>query len=215
MNKHSTLLPSYQVILGIHLFKKKHFIEIEKVFSLDGIFVPQLKSGLSVLYKAAKRSGRISVLIRNIIKNSDNNLKVLSGPCGLVSFGPCDPGKITDNILDSAKDILANPKSRDMFLDAAKPFKNSKFSKSGRTVTKHPGIVGKTKDNLRQTYKTEAEINKAAMDAVTDIMNKPKTVTKDMPRYGKVTEYRRADGWGVRYQDSTGEFIGFIEPPRD
>jgi hypothetical protein len=101
-----------------------------------------------------------------------------------------------------------------MFFDAANPFKNSKFSKSGRAVTKHPGIVGKTKENLRQTYKTESEINNAALDAVADMMNKSKPVTKDLPRYGKVTEYRRADGWGVRYQESTGEFIGFIEPPR-
>jgi filamentous hemagglutinin len=41
-----------------------------------------------------------------------------------------------------------------------------------------------------------------------------KTVTyKDTGRFGVVTDIVAPDGRGIRY-DSTGKFIGFLEPPR-
>ena len=87
----------------------------------------------------------------------------------------------------------------------------SKLTNAGRALTKHPEVVGTTKDMLRQTLRSDGSVNAAAHSALKDIMRNGVTTTPTLPRYGQVTQIQIPGGFGARWYDD-GRFIGFINP---
>lgn len=78
-------------------------------------------------------------------------------------------------------------------------------------MTKHPELVGETKETLRQALRTDGAINDAAHGALRDIMRNGVTSTPTLGRYGTVTQVQVPGGFGARWA-ADGSFIGFINP---
>jgi hypothetical protein len=89
-------------------------------------------------------------------------------------------------------------------------FKGGTLTKAGRALTKHPEILGLTKDTLRKVLPTDAALNAAGEAALVRILSTGKAVVRDLPRYGLTLEIRTAGAAGARFLEETGEFIGFI-----
>ncbi|WP_437635622.1 RHS repeat domain-containing protein [Sorangium sp. So ce854] len=96
--------------------------------------------------------------------------------------------------------------------NATQPFKGGKFTHAGRALTKHPEVLGYTKDTLRTAFRTEAEINAAAHGALGGILHSGTQTAVKLPRYGNVIQFNAPNGFGARFYAETGEFIGFINP---
>ncbi|MFN7043242.1 MAG: hypothetical protein ACK4OH_19045, partial [Acidovorax temperans] len=94
---------------------------------------------------------------------------------------------------------------------AVQQFKATDLSNAGRALTKHPEVIGQTKDTLRQSLRTDGGINDAAHAALRDIMRNGVTTTPTLGRYGTVTQTQVPGGFGARWA-SDGSFIGFINP---
>ena len=92
---------------------------------------------------------------------------------------------------------------------------NSSLTYAGRALTKHPEVVGLTKQTLRQIYRTDPAINEAAANSLKDMLRQGVGTTQTLPRYGSVIQYQISDGFGARWYgagSNAGEFIGFIGP---
>jgi len=87
----------------------------------------------------------------------------------------------------------------------------SNLTNAGRALTKHPEVIGATKDALRKTLRSDASVNGAAHSALRDIMRNGVTTTPNLARYGQVTETQIPGGFGARWY-ADGRFIGFINP---
>ncbi|HAG75476.1 MAG TPA: Rhs family protein [Thauera sp.] len=98
-----------------------------------------------------------------------------------------------------------------LYKAAVQQFKGTDLSSAGRALTKHPELIGQTKDTLRQTLRTDGAINDAAHGALRDIMRNGVTTTPTLGRYGTVTQVQVPGGFGARWS-SDGSFIGFINP---
>jgi hypothetical protein len=96
-------------------------------------------------------------------------------------------------------------------INARLPFKSGSLTNAGRALTKHPEVLGQTKNTLRTTLRTDPEINAAAAEALETILQGTRT-SLTLPRYGAVLEFRGPSGFGARFLAKTGEFIGFINP---
>ena len=95
--------------------------------------------------------------------------------------------------------------------EALDQFKETQFTKAGRALTKHPELVGATKDTLRLGLRTPTEINDAAREALKNIIRKGEISNPTLARYGPVTQIRIPGGFGARWYGN-GDFIGFINP---
>ena len=98
-----------------------------------------------------------------------------------------------------------------LYKAATGQFKNSALSPAGRALTKHPEVIGKTKETLRQSLRTDGAINDAAHNALRDIMRRGITTTPTTGRFGTVTDIQIPGGFGARW-GSDGSFIGFLNP---
>jgi hypothetical protein len=98
-----------------------------------------------------------------------------------------------------------------LYKAATGQFKNSALSPAGRALTKHPELIGKTKETLRQSLRTDGAINDAAHNALRDIMRRGITTTPTTGRFGTVTDIQIPGGFGARW-GSDGSFIGFLNP---
>lgn len=92
------------------------------------------------------------------------------------------------------------------------PFKNSALTVAGRALTKHPDLVGLTKATLNQRLRSPAAINAAAEGALGGILRTGTATVRELGRFGMTLEIRAARGFGARFSQATGEFIGFITP---
>lgn len=115
---------------------------------------------------------------------------------------------LTKGPLTVSKGLAGNP----MFKNALGQFKNTDMTNVGRALTKHPEVVGATKQNLRQGLRTDAALNNAGANALKNIMRSGVQSTSTLPRYGSVTTFQLEGGFGARFYSSTKEFIGFINP---
>jgi RHS repeat-associated protein len=88
---------------------------------------------------------------------------------------------------------------------------NAKFTNVGRALTKHPEVVGLSKSTLRTKLRTEAAINRAAADALKNILRNGVRTTVSTPRFGEVIQVQIPGGFGARWY-ADGRFIGFINP---
>ena len=98
-----------------------------------------------------------------------------------------------------------------LYQAAVGQFKNTELSNAGRALTKHPELVGETKETLRRSLRTDGAINDAAHAALRDIMTHGVETTPALGRYGTVTQIQIPGGFGARWA-SDGSFIGFINP---
>ncbi|WP_197055185.1 hypothetical protein [Alcanivorax nanhaiticus] len=98
-----------------------------------------------------------------------------------------------------------------LYKAAVQSFKSTDLSNAGRALTKHPEVIGQTKETLRQTLRTDAALNEAAHSALRNIMRNGVTTTPTLGRYGTVTQVQIPGGFGARWA-SDGSFIGFINP---
>jgi hypothetical protein len=76
-------------------------------------------------------------------------------------------------------------------------------------------IARRSPDNaqcLRQTLRSDAAINAAAERAVAGFLRSGTAAVGELPRYGSVIEVTGGTGFGARWTQQTGEFIGFINP---
>ena len=116
--------------------------------------------------------------------------------------------KVDDAVEVAAKGLGSqNP----LYKAAVGQFKNTEMSNAGRALTKHPELIGETKETLRQALRTDGAINGAAHSALRDIMRNGVTTTPTLGRYGTVTQTQVPGGFGARWA-SDGSFIGFINP---
>ena len=103
-----------------------------------------------------------------------------------------------------------------MFRDAVSQFGRHGFTKAGRAVTKHPNILGVNvpKDQVQKAlitkFGSQAGINRAAADALKNILRNGTRSTKDTKAFGNVTEFKLDNGLGARFNSQTNEFIGFL-----
>ena len=91
------------------------------------------------------------------------------------------------------------------------PFKGQSLTNVDRALTKHPQVVGLTKQTLRQALRTDMVINKVAAEALKHIMRNGIRTTPILPRYDQVLQYQISGSFGARWYQS-GEFIGFMGP---
>lgn len=101
-----------------------------------------------------------------------------------------------------------------MFKGALAPWKNSKYTKVGRALNKHPNIVGaQTAGDLSKMFGNQSGVNAAAAAALKGIMRNAARTTKNTKSYGMVVDYKMPTGtprMGARFNARTGEFIGFL-----
>jgi hypothetical protein len=98
-----------------------------------------------------------------------------------------------------------------LFGNALKPYKGGSLTQAGRALTKHPEVLGYTKETLRTVLRTDPEINAAAARVLEDILRGTQTAVT-LPRFGTVIQFRGASGFGARFYAETGHLIGFINP---
>jgi len=98
------------------------------------------------------------------------------------------------------------------YKNALGQFKNTSFTNVGRALTKHPEVIGSTKQSLRQGLRTDAQINKAGADALKNIMRTGVKSASTHPRYGEIITYQINGVHGARFNAITNDFIGFINP---
>ncbi|WP_321859159.1 hypothetical protein, partial [Paraburkholderia tropica] len=100
-----------------------------------------------------------------------------------------------------------NGNTNDLESAANQPFKDGQaITSAGRAVTKHPEYFGfDSTQDLRQVYRSDAQLNEVAANAVRDILQNGTKTTGAGGRYpdGWVT-YTLPDG-----RAASGEFIGF------
>jgi hypothetical protein len=102
-----------------------------------------------------------------------------------------------------------------LFRRALVPFRVGSLTHAGRALTKHPEVVGLTKQTLRQAYSTDAAINRAAHDALKQMMRHGIRTMPVLPRYGAVFQCQIPGGFGARWYAAgaqAGAFVGFIGP---
>jgi hypothetical protein len=99
-----------------------------------------------------------------------------------------------------------------MFKSALQSFKGTALTNVGRGLTKHPEVVGLTKETLRNTFRTDAQLNEAGANALKDIMRTGEKTLDTHSRYGDIATYQIANGFGARFEAETNRFIGFINP---
>ena len=91
------------------------------------------------------------------------------------------------------------------------PFKDTALTQAGRALTKHPELVGLTKESLNQSLRSPAAINAAAEGALGGILQSGTAVSRTAGRFGQVLDVTGGSGFGARFS-SAGEFIGFLSP---
>jgi hypothetical protein len=102
-----------------------------------------------------------------------------------------------------------------LFRRALAPFRVGSLTYAGRALTKHPEVVGLKKQTLRQAYSTDAVINRAAHDALKQMMRYGIRTMPVLLRYGVVIQCQIPGGFGARWYAAgaqAGTFIGFIGP---
>src|SRR5262245_18422459 len=96
---------------------------------------------------------------------------------------------------------------------ALTPFRVGSLTHAGRALTKHPEVVGLKKQTLRQAYSTDAAINRAAHDALKQMIPCGIRTIPVLPRYGTVIQGQMPGSFGARWYAAgahAGALIGFI-----
>ncbi len=73
----------------------------------------------------------------------------------------------------------------------------------------HPEIVGETKQSFNRVYNSVESQNEAARKFLDKLLHSTDGIIRINSRWGKLIEFRNADGFGARW-DMSGKFIGFV-----
>jgi filamentous hemagglutinin len=128
---------------------------------------------------------------------------------------PGMPGYVPSNAIfnsgSNGPSSASNGKTSDLENVANEPFRDGQaITNAGRAATKHPEYFGfDSTQAMRQTYRSDAQLNELASKAVQDILQDGTKTTGAGGRYpdGWVT-YTLPDGRAASWTAS-GEFIGF------
>jgi hypothetical protein len=113
---------------------------------------------------------------------------------------------------NAPKGLAGNP----MFRHALQPFKGGAASNAGRALTKHPNIVGvnaspdRVMKALIDKFGSQAGVNKAAADALKNIMRNGTRSAKNTKAFGNVVDFKLPSGLGARFDATTNEFLHFL-----
>jgi hypothetical protein len=108
--------------------------------------------------------------------------------------------------------LVLSDVEKDALIGAAtQRFKDTALTQAGRALTKHPEVVGLTKETLRQTLRTPEALNAAAEEALSGMLRSGTAVRSTTGRFGHVVEVTGPNGFGARFS-AGGEFIGFLNP---
>ncbi|WP_208456377.1 hypothetical protein, partial [Burkholderia vietnamiensis] len=133
------------------------------------------------------------------------------GACGMAITPVVTPGAPTMSAGGGDGQPSVNDSTGDLASAANQPFKDGQaITNAGRSVTKHPEYFGfDSTQDLRQVYRSDAQLNELAANAVQDILQNGTKTTGAGGRYpnGWVT-YTLPDGRAASWTTS-GEFIGF------
>ena len=122
-------------------------------------------------------------------------------------------GKSIDDLVKASKIFKGKTEQASHFISSFAKYKNTKFTKAGRDLTKHPRVSGFDSTDLsRQTHENEDAINLIAENSMKNIIENGTKITKPHTRYGEIIEYTLPDGYGARFEKVTKKMIGFIEP---
>jgi hypothetical protein len=99
-----------------------------------------------------------------------------------------------------------------LYRNALRAYKETDLSIAGRALTKHPEVIGLTKATLRLSLRRDEAVNQAAHDALKRIMRRSEPRRVVLPRYGAVIQVQEPGGFGARFLEESGEFIGFVNP---
>lgn len=113
-------------------------------------------------------------------------------------------------ILDAPKNLLGGFKPNQLYKSALGKFNDRGLTNAGVGLSKHPRVVGLTKQNFNKTLRTVANQNAAAHSALKNILRNNKGNIIPNRRWGQVLEVRGANGKGARWQ-TDGTFIGFVD----
>jgi hypothetical protein len=157
----------------------------------------------------------LSKAVRTAMGNSDSvdecsTLYAAGGWVG-VAFDLLTGGGLIKGGLKGLRALKGLGRQNPLYKAAVQRFKNTDFSNAGRALTKHPEVIGHTKDTLRQVLRTSREINNAAHSALRGIIRNGLTTAPRLGRYGRVTQIQIPGGFGARWAPD-GSFIGFINP---
>ncbi|HEY0147796.1 MAG TPA: RHS repeat-associated core domain-containing protein [Allosphingosinicella sp.] len=97
----------------------------------------------------------------------------------------------------TARVFSSGPSATTLFRAALRPYGNSALTEVGRALTKHPEVVGATKDTLRLSFRTDHAINEAASSVLKSIIRNGNTTTSSLPRYGEVITKQIPNGFGA------------------
>ena len=98
-----------------------------------------------------------------------------------------------------------------MFKHALQPYRHGRFTLAGRALTKHPNVVGvQDAAELVRQFEHQNGVNKAAAEALKNMMRHGTRITKHTKAFGDVVEFRLPNGLGARFHALTNTFIGFL-----
>jgi filamentous hemagglutinin len=108
--------------------------------------------------------------------------------------------------LRGARGLVQNP----MFRHALQQY-NRFQTNVGHALAKHPNIVGlRTNAELYLRFGNDAGVNRAAAEALKNIMRNGIRTVKDTKAFGKVVDFKLPSGLGARFSAVTNQFIGFL-----
>ena len=145
-------------------------------------------------------------------------------PYSLASLEPyVHPPSLLERQLDSGSDAWqvqiaclggSSTRFNRAYRDALQPYKQTSLTVAGRALTKHPVIAGHSDITLRQSIRTDVEINVAARNSLRNFMRNGSVDRHYQGRFGDVIDYTMPNGSGARFRAIDNSFIGFLEPKR-
>jgi hypothetical protein len=171
----------------------------------------ELLGYLAIDNKYNDLSGQQILIVNQIEKQNNSDLHTLAVGHGkevLIGIIGVGVGYGIGKVIGASENLVQNQ----LFKSAVEPFNNSTLSNAGRALTKHPELVGLTKDTLRQTYRLDSQLNEVASEQLKNIMrNGTQTIEYAGRSQTSVIQYRLPNGYGARF-NMNGSFQTFIQP---
>ncbi|MGL4462242.1 MAG: Hint domain-containing protein, partial [Planctomycetia bacterium] len=165
-----------------------------------------LKPGDTIVLRTAAAPVRLADVTHEHAKLPVCNLTVPSRPNYAVATG----GFLVHNMC-AVNNSQGGLTPNSMFRDALQIHKGTgQLTNAGRALTKHPEMLGLTKDTLRKVVGSDPAVNKAAHEVLKNIMRNGSATTSSHSRYGVITAFKLLNGLGARFETATNRFIGFI-----
>jgi hypothetical protein len=178
---------------GKEVVKRKAATEIAQQTVTKGGKI--VKEGVEQLSKkAAKKAETLSKNVSEATHEHHSFPKFLTG----------------DVAKQGAKGGIGGFKPSQLMDNALLKFNKEGLTNAGRALSKHPAIVGESKQTFNTVYRTVEAQNKAATNFLNNLLKEGNGTIIDNTRWGKLIEYRNSNGLGARWTTG-GKFIGFVD----